>query len=276
MNEQFPTSVAPKNVTEVIEKLDATMDRLPKRLKQCAAFTRRHLHLIAVSTVSEIAKASDVAPSVYVRFCQALGFSGYAEMQSLFKARITEFRPSYEVRFANLREEGAIGASRLLADFAEAGHKSLLGLANTVTNEALDRIARGMADARVVHLVGLRRAFSVVSNMAYILDQLDVPAQLHFGAGMLNSWKSIFPGDVLFAATYAPFSTETVRMAEAVSKREIPVYCLTDTEKCPIADFASELLISREDEVGGFRALGASVPLPTALAVAVKAVREQA
>lgn len=276
MNEQIQAPGSPRNVTEVIERLDVVMDGLPKRLKQCAGFTRRHLHLIAVSTVSEMAKACDVAPSVYMRFCQVLGFSGYSEMQSLFRSRFTDFRPDYHERLANLREEGAIGTGRLLADFAEAGHKSLLGLANTVTNEGLDRIAQGMADARVVHLVGLRRAFPVVSSMAYIFDQLGVPASLHYGAGMLSTGKTIFPGDVLFAATYAPFSEETVRLAEAISRRGVPVYCLTDTESCPAGEYATEVLVAREDEVGGFRALNASITLTTALAVAVRALRDNA
>jgi len=274
MNEQVHVPNAPSNVTELLERLDASADGLPKRLKQCADFTRLHLHLIAVSTVSEMAKACDVAPSVYMRFCQALGFSGYAEMQTLLRARFTEFRPNYEKRLANLREEGAINTGRLLADFTEAGHKSLLSLGNAVTSGQLDRIARGMADARVIHLVGLRRAFSVVSSMAYTFDQLGVPAGLHYGTGMLNSANSIFAGDVLFAATYAPFSAETIRLAETVSERGIPIYCLTDTDQCPAAEFATELLIAREDEVSGFRALTASITLTTALAVAVKALRE--
>lgn len=274
MNEQNSFAGAPGSVTELLEKLDASMDDFPKRLKQCAGFTRRHLHLIAVSTVSDMAQACEVAPSVYMRFCQALGFSGYSEMQALFRARYTELRPNYDMRLASLREEGALGTSRLLADFAEAGHKSLLLLGNTVTHHAVDRVARGMAGARVVHLVGLRRAFSVVSNMAYILDQLGVPAALHFGAGMLDSGKSILQGDVLFAVTYAPFSEETVRLARQVAERGITVYGLTDTEQCPLAESASDLLLAREDEVGGFRAPNASIALTTALAVAVKALRE--
>lgn len=274
MNELAPTPPAPDSVTELLERLDAHMDGLPKRLKQCADFTRRHLHLIAVSTVSEMASACDVAPSVYMRFCQALGFSGYTEMQALLRSRYTEFRPNYDERLANLRADGAIGTGRLLADFAEAGHKSLLSLGNTVTNDGLDRIAEGMANARVIHLVGLRRAFSVVSSMAYTLDQLGVPAALHYGAGMLNSGKSIFPDDVLFAATYAPFSEETVQFANAVAASGVAVYGLTDSDNCPIADAATEMLIAREDEVGGFRALNASLTLTTALAVAVKVLRE--
>ncbi len=273
MKDQNPVLDAPRRVTDVIERLDAVMEDLPKRLKQCASFTRRHLHLIGVSTVSEMAKACDVAPSVYMRFCQALGFSGYSEMQSLFRERFTEFRPDDDTRLATLRAEGAVGTGRLLADFAEAGHKSLMGIANTVTNEGLDRIARDMARARVVHLVGLRRAFSVVSSMAYTFNQLGVPAQLHFGAGMLYAAPSIFEGDVLFAVTYAPFSDETVNLAEATAKRGIPVHCLTDSEHCPIAEFAPELLLVQEDEIGGVKALNASVTLATALAVAVKALR---
>jgi DNA-binding MurR/RpiR family transcriptional regulator len=276
MNDQSPPADAPRNVTDLLARLDAGMDDLPKRLKQCAAFTRRHLHLIAVSTVSEMARASDVAPSVYMRFCQALGFSGYSEMQALFRARYTEFRPDYEARLAALRGEGAIGTGRLLADFSEAGHKSLISLGNTVTSDGLDRMARGMSDARVIHLVGLRRAFPVVGSLAYSLDQMGIPATLHFGAGMLNSGKAIFPGDVLFAVTYAPFSQETLRLAESVADRGIAVYCLTDSEKCPAMNFATETLIAREDEVAGFRALNASITVTTALAVAIKALRDPA
>lgn len=273
MNEQVRVPDAPGNVTELLERLDASADGLPRRLRQCADFTRRHLHLIAVSTVSDMARDCDVAPSVYMRFCQALGFSGYAEMQALLRARFTEFRPNYETRLANLREGGAVHTGRLLADFTEAGHKSLLSLGNVLTSDGLDRIARGMADARVIHLVGLRRAFTVVSSMAYTFDQLGVPAALHYGAGMLSSANSIFEGDVLFAATYAPFSAETLRLAGTVAERGIPVYCLTDTDQCPASQYASDLLIAREDEVSGFRALTASITLTTALAVAVKALR---
>jgi DNA-binding MurR/RpiR family transcriptional regulator len=264
---------APESVADLLARLDAAGEALPKRLKQCAAFTRRHSHLIAVSTVSEMAAACGVAPSVYMRFCQALGFSGYSEMQALFRARYAAFRPNYEERLATLREDGAMGARRLLAEFAEAGHKSLISLSNTVTSDQLDRIAQGMAAARVVHLVGLRRAFAVVSNMAYLLDKLGVPASLHYGAGMLNAEGAIFPGDVLFAVTFAPFSEETIRLAETAAKRGVTVYGCTDSERCPVAEWAAEMLIVREDEVAGFRAPTAAITLTTTLAVAVGGLR---
>ncbi len=274
MNQDASVAKTPQGVSELLERLDNTFEDLPKRLQQCASFTRRHLHLIAVSTVSEMAVACGVAPSVYMRFCQALGFSGYSEMQELFRVRYTEFRPDYEERFATLFEDDTIGSGRLLADFAESSHKSLMYLSNTVTSESMDRIAKGLASARVVHLVGLRRAFAVVSNMSYLFDKMGVPSNLHYSAGMLDTTSTILPGDALFAVTFAPFSEETIQLASRTAERGILLYGLTDSERCPVGQWADQMLIAREDEIGGFRGLSASITLSTALAVAIGAMRK--
>ncbi|MFW8595272.1 MurR/RpiR family transcriptional regulator [Cribrihabitans neustonicus] len=264
---------APATVTAAIERLDEMIGSLPKRLNQCAEFTRRHLHLIAVSTVSDMAKASGVAPSVYMRFCQAIGFSGYSEMQALFRERYTSFRPDYEQRLASLSPEAARNSGQLLAEFAEAGHKSLIGIGNSVANEGLMRVADGLAGARIVHLAGMRRAFAVVSNLAYLLGKLDVPAVLHSDAGHLDSAPLLAPQDALFAVTFAPFSEETIALAKAAHERGVKVFGLTDSEKCPLFEFAAEVLVVREDEVAGFRSLNASITLTTALAVLAGAQR---
>ena len=275
MTDTADRGTAPGNVTETIERLDASAGSLPKRLSQCASFTRRHLHLIAVSTVSDMAREAGVAPSVYMRFCQALGFSGYSEMQALFRAQHTAFRPAYGERLATLGPEVAAEAGHLLAEFAEAGHKSLMSLANTVTSDLLESIAGELARAEIVHLVGMRRAFAVVSNMSYMLGKLDVPSILHGDVGRLGNLSLLRPGQVVFATTYAPFSDETVSFCRGARARGARVFGLSDTEDCPLAEFADALLIAREGEVAGFRSLSASMALTTALVVACGALRDK-
>ena len=290
----------PAGISDLIARVDGTLDLMPERLRQCALFTRDHLHLVAVSTVADMAGAAGVAPSVYIRFCQALGFSGYSEMQALFRERYTAFRPDYGERLARLGDgaddggddgtddaEGAratrrqasgpeappSGAGALLSAFAESGHKSLIALGNSVTSSVLERIALGMAEARIVHLAGVRRAFAVVGNMAYLLGRLDVPTVLHGGTGPLDAGSAIGPGDALLAVSFAPFSPETVDLARVAAQRGARVFGLTDAEPCPLAGHASELLIARESEVAGFRAPTAAIVLTTALAIAVGAAR---
>lgn len=280
MAEQRTTVDAPKTVTELIERIDATAPGLPKRLGQCAEFTRRHLHLVAVSTVAEMAHAAGVAPSVYVRFCQGLGFSGYSKMQALFRERYSEFRPDYSARLASLREADAGAAAppvdRIIADFVESGHKSLLRLANTVTSDAADRIARDMANARVVHLVGARRAFAVVANMAYLLDKMGIETRLHPASGLIATEAAMRPDDVVFAVTFAPFSDETLAFARRAAEAGLAVHGLTDDEQGPLPQTAMAVLVAREDEVAGFRAPTAAIALTTALCVAAGALRDGA
>lgn len=259
---------APDNVADLIDALDRAAHSLPKRLVQCATFTRRHLHLLAVSTVAEMAEAAGVAPSVYMRFCKALGYSGYSQMQAPFRRRYTDFRPRYDERPATTGGDGTAGADLLLAEFAEAAHQSLLSLANTATSDTLDRIARDMGRARAVHLVGARRAFAVVGNMAYLLDRIGIATSLTPAPGLVASALRAGKQDVVFAVTFAPFSPETVALAEGAAGRGATVHALSDSERCPLAACADTLLIAREGDVADVRGLAAAITLTTALCVA--------
>ena len=264
---------APDSMTAFLARLDAREADLPKRLRQCATFARQNLHLIAISTVSQMAEAAGVAPSVFLRFCQAIGFSGYSEMQALFRNRVSDERPPYDRRLAELRHDHISGPS-LLTEFSETGLRSLVNLQNSVSDEDVAQVVSGLAQARTIHLMGLRRAFAVAASMAYLLDKMQVPAILHNGLlGGISGRDVIRPQDAVFAISFAPFSPETIETAEQAAARGVAVYGMSDTLECPLRDIAKRLLIAREDEVGTLRAPIAAITLATTLCVAVGAER---
>ncbi|MCD1641664.1 MurR/RpiR family transcriptional regulator [Aurantimonas coralicida] len=266
---------APASVAELLASLDRIDGALPKRLKQCAICLRANLDRVAVSTVADMAQLAEVPPSAFMRFCQTLGLSGYSEMQALFRAEYAQMRPDYTERLTRLRAEGASGAGRLAADFAEAGIRSLMDMSKELDAQQLQAVAERLAGARTIHLVGLRRAFAVVVYLAYLLDKMGVASMLHHTTGQIESDHAIGPDDALFAVTFAPFSQETLTLAKRVSERGIPVLAMSDTTTCPLVDVAENLLIAREVEVGGFRAPNAGLALVTALAVAIGGLRKE-
>ena len=265
---------APANVSELLERLDGIGASLPKRLVQCAEFLRHNIHLVAVSTVADLAAGAGVQPSAFMRFCQALGFSGFSDMQALFRAEYAQFRPDYAERLAQLRERNEEGPEWLAASFAEAGHKSLVSLMNGLDQVKLRDACAILAKAGTIHLIGLRRAFAIVSTMGYMLDKMQVPSVIHRTAGQIESDHAIRPGDALFAVSFTPFSQETLQLAEMTCARGIPVVALSDTADCPMRDAAKVLLIAREVDVGAFRVPTAALTLTTALAVAVGSMRK--
>ena len=267
---------APTTVEEFRDRLAAISDDLPKRLRQCADYIAANTDRIAVSTVAELAAGADVPPSALMRFCQILGFSGFSGMQRLFREAYAPGWPDYTTRLNNLKENGAGSPSALLAEFVEAGRLSLESLAKAVDEDALAAAVATLIAADTLHIIGLRRAFPVASYLAYAFEKMDIPAMLHDGVGKLDHRHALRPGDVLLAITFAPYSEETLALAQDARDRGLDVVAVTDRLTSPLARHASAVLTVPEVDFGAFRSLSATLALAITLAVAVGSGRQGA
>jgi len=267
------SGAVPKTVEEFRTRLTALGDGLPKRLQQCADHVAANLDRIAVSTVAEMAAGADVPPSAFMRFCQIMGFSGYSDLQRLFREAYAPGFPDYATRLANLKS-GAGGAGRLLAEFVEAGRMSLEGLAKSVDEAALAQAVDVLSRAGVIHVVGMRRAFPVASYLAYVFEKMTVPAMLHEGAGKLDQRHALREGDAVLAISFAPYSEETLSLAADARARGLAVVALTDTLSSPLARVSDAVLTVQEVDFGAFRSLSATIAMAITLAVAVGTARK--
>lgn len=272
-NAQEADLTAPATVDEFRVRLAEVSADLPRRLRQCADYIAANTDRIAVSTVAELAAGADVPPSALMRFCQILGFSGFSEMQRLFREAYSPGWPDYSTRLKNLKADGAGSPSALLAEFVEAGRLSLEALAKSADENALAQSVALLAGADTVHIVGLRRAFPVATYLAYVFEKMSVPAMLHDGVGKLDHRFALRPGDAVLAITFAPYSEETLALAQDAQARGIPVVALTDRMTSPLARLSSAVNTVPEVDFGAFRSLSATIAMAIALAVAVGTAR---
>lgn len=271
----LPTN-PPLTVDEFRLRLAQISDGLPRRLRQCADYIAANIDRIAVSTVAELAAGADVPPSALMRLCQILGYSGFSEMQKVFREAFAPGFPDYSTRLKNLKAEGAGTPAALLGEFVEAGRLSLESLANSVDEVALGRAVQILASAEMLHIIGLRRAFPVAGYLAYIFEKMNVPAMLHDGVGKLDHRHALRKGDALLAITFAPYSEETLELAADAHARGLSVVAMTDRLTSPLARSASAILCVPEVDFGAFRSLSATIALAISLAVAVGSARGSA
>ncbi|WP_374431231.1 MurR/RpiR family transcriptional regulator [Tabrizicola sp.] len=264
----------PRTVEAFRERLNALHGHLPRRLQQCADHVAMHLDRIALSTVAQVAQGAGVPPSAVMRFCQEMGFSGYAEMQRLFREALSRAAPDYTTRLANLKAGGAGQPATLVAEFVEAGRQSMEALARDLNETVLNQSVELLSQARTIHIAGFRRSFPVASYLAYVFDKLGVPAVLHDGVAGLQHRAALQPGDALLAITFAPYSEETLALATQARDRGLPVVALTDPPARELSGLADAVLSVTEIDFGAFRSLSAVIALALSLAVAVAARRE--
>lgn len=265
---------APGSIEEFESRMVEVAPGLPKRLRQCAEYVAANPDRIAVTTVADLAESAGIQPSAVMRFCKALGFAGFSDLQRLFRTAYSGRFPDFNARMGELRAEGAGSPSALLAEFIEAGRISLEKLSTTVDRGNLEEAVDLLSKAPVIHLVGLKRSFPVVAYLSYAFERLGIPAILHTGAGKLDQRQTIRRGDVMVAVAFSPYTQETLELARYAAHHGNRVIAITDSLTSPLRQLNVLPLTVSEADIGIFRALSATLALAITLAAAVGTVRD--
>jgi DNA-binding MurR/RpiR family transcriptional regulator len=262
----------PRDFDSLKTALAARRDGLPRRLQQVAAFAIEHPDEVAFGTAASIALRAQVQPSTLVRFAKALGYSGFSDLQSVFRNRLRDGWPDYRARLASLNGAPAgRDPVRLLHGFAEASSVSLERLRVTTTTADLEAAVDLLASAETIFLLGMRRAFPVAAYLAYALPRLGVRAMLVDQVGDLGSEQisNAGPKDALVAVSFSPYTPATINGAKRAAAQGVPVVAITDSLFSPLAASASVRFDVAEADFGAFRPLSATFCLAMTLAVAV-------
>ena len=113
----------PEDFAALKRRLIEIEPNLPKRLRQAAAYALEHPEEFALGTASALARNADVQASTLVRFAQTLGFTGFSDLQEVFRAHLRNRWPEYSERLRALQQNARDSGdpSHLLVGFADFG-----------------------------------------------------------------------------------------------------------------------------------------------------------
>lgn len=263
----------PQNYSKLEARITADYTSLSRRLQQTARFLLDHPQEVAFATVAKLAEQAGVTPSTLIRFSNSFGFSGFSEMQQLFRTRLVDELPNYTERIRAVRS--ATGetpdSTQLLWKFAEANREVLEQLPGRIDPRSLERALDIFERARAIHVMGARRSFVVASYMTYALHHIDKRTFLINGLGGMYSEQVgvIDPEEALLVVSFSPYAEESQGAALLARERGIPVVVITDSNLSPLARFADVAMVVHEAEVKSFRGLTASLCLTQTLAIAL-------
>jgi len=258
-----------KSFEALREQIAADYDGLSKRLRLIADFSLQDPSAVALNTAANLGEEIGVAPSALVRFAKHFGFSGFSEMQAVFREHLQASSTSYKERIRALEESGAARDTGEMTDrFIEAGIASLRDLQHSISPEHIEAAAELMANARIVHILAQKRTFTAATYLAYNLSRLDVPANLLDGLGgtLEQQMVTVSPEDTVVAISFNPSAGETVEAFERARDIGARTIVITDLARAPFIHADSWFQIS-EASVDGFRSLNATISLALILAI---------
>ncbi|MES3021584.1 MAG: MurR/RpiR family transcriptional regulator [Pseudomonadota bacterium] len=266
----------PSPIDQLMQQIAGEYDTLSRQLKLIAQYVEKHRAGLMLVRISDIANACDVQPSAIVRFAQRFGFSGFSEMQDVFRLSYTEqatATPDYQQRIRKLiatREE-PISVGDIAREFVGASRAGLDDLAAGLDDAQLDAAVNLLHKAENIYVVGVRRSFPVASYIAYALEHTDKRVHLVAGLGGMHreQMRSVRAGDVAIAISFAPYGKETQHCIKLAKDQGAKVLVITDSTLAPLARLADALLTVTEGSAFAFRSLTSTICLCQALFIAL-------
>lgn len=250
---------------------------LSRRLKQVAEYVLEQPSAIAFGTTASIAAEAGVHPSALIRFANAFGFTGFSEMQALFRERLMETSSGYQTRIQSLRERGSSGDRDVSASFLEeicnANVQAMNRLVAQVDLGQLAEAKKLLAAADLIHVQGAGRSFPAAAYGVYLLGNVGRKPNLieESGALVKSRMQLMELGGALLAISFAPYAEDTLAVVGRAVELGLPVVGITDSTVSPLASIADVTLQVREAEVHSFRSLNVTMNLLQALILGLAA-----
>lgn len=266
-------------VDELMQRIAHEYDALPRQLKSVANYIEQHRASVMMDRTSDIAASCGVHPSAVVRFAQRLGFSGFSDLQAVFRQAYAgqgTSATSYQARIRQLIDAKAGKASPDLGgavarEFIGACRSGLDELEAGLDDAQFDAAVKMLEQADNIYVIGVRRSFPVASYIVYALQHTRKRVHLVSGLGGMyhEQIRSVKKGDVVMAISFAPYGKETQYCLRVAQQHHAKTLVITDSQLSPLARHADAHLYVKEGSAFAFRSLTSTFCLCQALFIAL-------
>lgn len=263
-------------VDALLARIGSEFHDLSRQLKLIARYVEQHRDHLGLEKIQDVAARCGVQPSAVVRFAKHFGYSGYSELQKVFRDGLSrQIAPArnYQARIREViaQAQGRLSSADIAYEFIGGAIAGMQELQRDLHGSTLGDAVELLAHAPAVWVAGARRSFPVAAYLGYALQHTDKPVQMLSGVGAMQDGqlRALREHDVMIAISFAPYAEETVRAVQVAAERGAPVIAITDSRMSPLAADARAALLVQESSTFGFRALTNTMALAQSLFIAL-------
>jgi DNA-binding MurR/RpiR family transcriptional regulator len=266
----------PGSYEELRAVLSSGTARLPKKLRQVAIHLWQHPTAVALGTVTSVAGEAGVQPSTLVRFAQAFGYTGFSDLQEVFKAHLAD--GGRDQAQANWENASSGEAARLVDGFIGSSATSLARARDRLDLAQFEIVSETLAAADLIYIIGSKRAFSLTSYVSLALANLGVRnlALDNVGSTAFELLRCASAADAVLAVSFTPYNSITPELAASAAQRGVPIVSVTDSAFSPLVQVSKAYIEVIEESFSGFKSLSATLAVAMALVLRVEQLRGEA
>jgi DNA-binding MurR/RpiR family transcriptional regulator len=268
---QHGQTTGPAAFEELVTTLQERLPTLSESQRRLAQRVMADPEGVAFMTITEMAQSVEVNESTVVRFANSLGLKGYPALARLCQERLREqaqlLRRFQGAAALTSQPEDAL---QLTTSFDQA---NLTRTFSRVDPEGWEAAVAALAEARRVHVLGMRKCFAVSYLFGYLLGMVrdDVDILTNNGGNLVDELRRVDADDCFVAVSIHRYSADTVRAFRWAAGKGATTLTLTDNPGSPLAAGADHTFFADTTGIAVLRSLTSFTALVQALANAVAA-----
>lgn len=255
----------PRDLDDLLAYLHTNFSHLSPQLQNAARYLLDYPQEIPLCSMRKVAANAGVQPATLVRIAQHLGYDGWQGIREIFTNALRSHPQPYAKRARKIVQES--GTNRMLEEIARAQHQNIdFMLAASAKN--LEHAADLLTAAPKVYIAGFRACFPIAFTLHYVYRLFrDSVILVRGDAGTLEmELRSLTAKDAVFIIGFAPYSRESVQVAQAAHARGSRVIALTDSSVAPIALKADCTLLFSAESPSFFPSITSGIAIAEVLA----------
>lgn len=268
-------------VDETLKRITHEYEALSQQQKTIALYVEKNREHIGIERIREISQRCGVQPSAIVRFAKRLGFSGFSELQAMFRANLSRQltpgrKDTARTRDAHASAKHGASSVELAQEFLAHSILGMQELQRSMDFSAFQNAVDLLCQSDGVWIAASRRSFSIAAYLEYALQHTDKRVMLmNTMAGMhTGPMPSVRRGDVILAISFLSCAQDTLVVARHAVERGAKLIVITDSGLTPLARLAAVTLVAHENTRSGFRSLCGAMGLAQSLFVAMACALE--
>ncbi|MGM0395568.1 MAG: MurR/RpiR family transcriptional regulator [Bacillota bacterium] len=258
----------------VIKNIQDNYSRLSKGQRIIAEYMINQYDKAAFMTAAALGNNLSISESTVVRFANALGYSGYKELQKELQELIRNKLTT--VQRLNLSED----YSKNEHSIAKVMEKDIDNLRKTLSEVDSDKFYEAVEmtlDAKNIYIMGLRSSSFLSGYMAFYMNFIfDNVRLIKPGANdIFEQLAKSTENDIVICLTYPRYSKRTLEALEYTRKKGCKIVSFTDSLISPASDKSDITIIARSDMLSFVDSLVAPMSLINAFIVALASEKKE-
>lgn len=229
---------------EVLDQITKRMDDFTPRQRVFAEYVLQNPENLAFLSITDLAKEAGVSQATIVRFCNGLGYNGYAhlarEAQQAIQMELStagRFRLVRRMRREDIRDHAASAFERIIGHEIE----NLINLSKNIKTADFYHCVEMMEEADSICIIGCMASTSLATFFGYMLSKIFPQVDVLHDHGFMASavCHRLTEKSLVFLISFPRYPRETVKLGRMSAERGARLVAITNSHISPVVPLAT-------------------------------------